>query len=33
VHEVDEALWLSPAEAEKLLSYARDVDVLRAVSA
>jgi len=33
VHEVDEALWLSPAEAEELLSYARDVDVLRAVSA
>ena len=33
VHEVDEARWLSPAEAEKLLSYARDVDVLRAVSA
>ena len=33
MHEVDEALWLSPAEAEKLLSYARDVDVLRAVSA
>ena len=33
MHEVDEALWLSPAEAEELLSYARDVDVLRAVSA
>ena len=33
VHEVDEARWLSPAEAETLLSYARDVDVLRVVSA
>ena len=32
-NEVDEARWVSPAEAETLLSYARDVDVLRVVSA
>jgi 8-oxo-dGTP diphosphatase len=32
-HEVDEALWLPPAEAGELLSYARDLEVLRAVSA
>ncbi len=32
-HEVDEARWLGLVEAEKLLSYARDLEVLRAVSA
>jgi 8-oxo-dGTP pyrophosphatase MutT (NUDIX family) len=31
-HEVDEARWVTPAEAEPLLSYARDVEVLRALS-
>ena len=29
-HEVDDARWLSPAEAAALLSYDRDRDVLRA---
>ena len=29
-HEVDDARWLAPGEAASLLSYARDVDVLRA---
>jgi 8-oxo-dGTP pyrophosphatase MutT (NUDIX family) len=28
-HEVDQARWLRPDEAAALLSYARDVDVLR----
>jgi 8-oxo-dGTP pyrophosphatase MutT (NUDIX family) len=32
-HEVDEARWLSPAAAEALLTYPRDLDVLRAVRA
>lgn len=31
VHEVDEARWVSLAEAESLLSYERDVAVLRAL--
>jgi 8-oxo-dGTP diphosphatase len=30
-HEVDEARWLSPSEAESLLTYERDLDVLRAI--
>jgi 8-oxo-dGTP diphosphatase len=29
-HEVDEARWLSPADAASLLTYPRDLDVLRA---
>jgi 8-oxo-dGTP diphosphatase len=28
-HEVDEARWLAPAEAEALLTYERDFEVLR----
>jgi len=28
-HEVDEARWVSPEEAARLLSYPRDLDVLR----
>ena len=28
-HEVDDARWLSPSEAAALLSYERDVEVLR----
>jgi 8-oxo-dGTP diphosphatase len=32
-HEVDEARWVSPDEASRLLTYARDVDLLRSVSA
>lgn len=31
-HEVGDARWLSPREAEELLTYERDVDVLRALS-
>lgn len=31
-HEVDEARWVTPAQAESLLTYARDLDVLRAVA-
>ena len=31
-HEVDAARWVSPAEAERLLTYERDLAVLRAVS-
>jgi 8-oxo-dGTP diphosphatase len=31
-HEVDTARWLSPEEATALLSYPRDVDVLRAAT-
>jgi 8-oxo-dGTP pyrophosphatase MutT (NUDIX family) len=30
-HEVDEALWLSPVEAARLLTYDRDVDLLQAL--
>jgi 8-oxo-dGTP diphosphatase len=30
-HEVDEARWVSPVEAEELLTYDRDVQVLRAL--
>ena len=30
-HEVDEARWVSAAEAESLLTYERDLDVLRAL--
>ncbi len=30
-HEVDEARWVSPAEAESLLTYERDLEVLRAL--
>jgi 8-oxo-dGTP diphosphatase len=30
-HEVDEARWVSPAGAAALLTYERDLDVLRAV--
>ncbi|MCZ7588976.1 MAG: NUDIX hydrolase [Gaiella sp.] len=29
-HEVDEARWVTPAEAEQLLTYGRDLDVLHA---
>jgi len=29
-NEIDEVVWLSPAEAEARLSYDRDVEVLRA---
>ena len=32
-HEVDEARWVSPAAAEALLTYPRDLDVLRAAAA
>ena len=32
-HEVDGGRWLSPGDAEALLTYARDLDVLRAVRA
>jgi 8-oxo-dGTP diphosphatase len=32
-HEVDDARWLSPGAAAPLLSYPRDVDVLRAAVA
>lgn len=32
-HEVDDARWATPAEAERLLSYERDLAVLRAVVA
>ena len=32
VHEADEARWASPAEAEALLTYDRDLAVLRAVA-
>ena len=31
-HEVDEARWMTPAEAGALLTYGRDLAVLRAVS-
>ena len=31
-HEVDEARWVTVGEAEELLSYERDVDVLRSVT-
>jgi 8-oxo-dGTP pyrophosphatase MutT (NUDIX family) len=31
-HEVDEGRWLSPEEATKLLSYDRDVTLLRSLS-
>ena len=31
-HEVGSARWLSPGEAEELLTYERDLDVLRALS-
>ena len=30
-HEVDEARWVSPREAETLLTYGRDVDLVRAL--
>ena len=30
-HEVDEARWVSAAEAESLLTYERDLDVLHAL--
>jgi hypothetical protein len=30
-NEVDDVRWLPPEEAEHLLTYARDVDMLRAV--
>jgi len=30
-HEVDEARWVTPAQAESLLTYARDLEVLRAL--
>ena len=30
-HEVDGGRWASPAEAEALLTYARDIEVLRAL--
>ena len=30
-HEVDEARWVSLGEAERLLTYERDLDVLRAL--
>jgi hypothetical protein len=32
-HEVDAARWVSPAEAEALLTYPRDLEVLGAVCA
>lgn len=32
VHEVDEARWVSAAEAEALLTYERDLDVLHALA-
>lgn len=32
-HEVDEARWVSPGEALRLLSYDRDVSLLRSLSA
>ena len=32
-HEVDRARWVSAAEAESLLTYARDLDVLHALVA
>jgi len=32
-YEVDQARWLPPAEAAKLLSYERDLDVLRDATA
>ena len=31
-HEVDEVRWLTPAEADRLLSYERDRELLREVS-
>jgi 8-oxo-dGTP pyrophosphatase MutT (NUDIX family) len=31
-HEVDEGRWVSSAEAEELLTYVRDLDVLRALA-
>jgi len=31
-HEVDEARWLTPDEAAELLSYERDIDVLRSAT-
>ena len=31
-HEVDAGRWVSPAEAESLLTYVRDLDVLRAIA-
>ena len=31
-HEVDQASWVTPAEAEELLTYPRDLAVLRAVA-
>jgi 8-oxo-dGTP diphosphatase len=30
-HEVDDARWVTTAEAERLVSYARDLEVLRAL--
>jgi 8-oxo-dGTP diphosphatase len=30
-HEVDEARWVTPAEAAELLTYGRDLEVLRAL--
>jgi 8-oxo-dGTP pyrophosphatase MutT (NUDIX family) len=30
-HEVDDARWVTPDEAEELLSYRRDLEVLRAL--
>ena len=32
-HEVDDGRWVSPDEAEALLTYGRDLEVLRAVGA
>ena len=31
-HEVDEARWLAPSEAAELLTYERDLEVLRGLS-
>jgi len=32
-HEVDEARWVTVGQAEALLTYARDIDVLRKATA
>ena len=32
LHEVDEASWLAPADAAELLTYERDLEVLRALT-
>jgi 8-oxo-dGTP diphosphatase len=32
-HEVDQVRWVTPGEAQELLSYERDLAVLRAVEA